>query len=222
VDQQVPLGFSVKGKANLTNSPSPRHSHNTNQDTKTAPDNSILSFLESEARQKIQFNSVLPVAQGSRSQHIAVVPPRPRTPGELLPGLIKGEISKQRTTKMNTSTLEPNTDNLETRISDADKFILQGEPPSLNAMLLPVQTRPEPETTMTTEPSTLPGKRNYTQNSTIPHTKTQTQHDTNIFPFSKNVPLKTYTKYPRHITRKPSPIVGRRLHRTYRSNPRPS
>ena len=157
-------GFSIKGKTshqttNRTSSSPSRLQKNLNE-PQPATKSSTVSFLESEANQRTQFRSILQIPRETRKPENAVLPPRPRTPGELLPALLQQEISRSHEQiKTDSQVFEPN-------ISDADKFTLQGE----QLMSLPeTNSTAIPETTMIPETSQLPGKR---------HTKhrTNTKH----------------------------------------------
>ena len=170
----MPLGFSAQGKLRATGSTVHFSSPcilttKPQMQTKSAED-PTRSFLESEAMLRTSFSTSLPGPRTERTKpQSSVVPPRPRTPGEILPELLQQEIARKQIAELGTNALQfagsP-------KISDADNYILQGEQTSLNAMLLP-DTLPTaaPETTIANEPSIHSGKRNlYKTNTKLQNT----------------------------------------------------
>ncbi len=155
----MPRGFSVAGKTSQEikqkRSSSPRELQKNHREQTHLLQNSLVSFLESEADHRTRPSSISIVPRDLKRPEYAVLPPRPRTPGEILPDLLTTEISRYH------EKFTIRSDIPEPKISDADKFTLEGK----QHMTLPdTNATATPETTMIHETSTPPGKRhiNYT------------------------------------------------------------
>ena len=160
-------GFSEQGKLSAPDKavhfPSPRLIPDQPlPQNKTAVD-PTRSFLESEAMMRINFSAPPknPRTDRRKSQS-GVIPDRPRTPGEIIPEILQSEITRSLRNERKPEQVQClSTDPLpdETKISDADNFILKGEQPSLNAMSLPeTKTTATPEPTRASEQSHKQGK----------------------------------------------------------------
>jgi hypothetical protein len=126
--------------------------------------NPTAAFLESEVNQRLKPPAAPKPTETRKQTSTAAIPPRPRTPGEILPEILQTELRKQALSQ------DTHTRDTTPRISTADSLILEGEQLSYTETLLPNLTTPAaPETTTATEHSTPPGKQLPNKQNTVLH-----------------------------------------------------